>query len=134
MMPGLESLIVLQGEPVWQDLLGAAGQFVQGGKELRVTPKDLNLVVRKEESDLTLSVWREGHETVREVKVEFPEAITSSASVNLEIRMTPGQGNPRVEVKPDDSRVFGGRRVYLDWRRTDDSGRTRQQARSGPRY
>jgi hypothetical protein len=41
--------------------------------------------------------------------------------------MTPGQGNARIEVIPEASELFGGKRAYLDWRRAEDTKKTKQQ-------
>ncbi len=128
MLPKLELLIVRGGEPVWADLLGARDRYVPGGEELVAEPESLELRVRQEEIELKLSVWQEGYDTVREVEVSFPHPVPNDTPVRLNIRMIPGQGNPRIEVKPEDPFVFGGRRVYLDWRRAKDSGFTKQEA------
>ena len=128
MLPQLQSLIIRSGEPTWANLLGAQDHYVAGGEELVTQAEDLGLRIRQEETDLTLSVWQEGHRNVREVNVAFPCPVPHETPVSLELRMVPGQGNPRVEVKPSDSLVFGGRRVYLDWRRAHDSGFTKEEA------
>ncbi len=128
MLPKLESLIVRAGEPVWADLLGARDRYVPGAEPWKAEPENLELHVRQEETEIKLSLWQEGHDTVREVEVALPQPVPNDTPVCLDIRMVPGQGNPRVEVKPDDHSVFAGRRVYLDWRRANDSGLTQQDA------
>ena len=41
--------------------------------------------------------------------------------------MVARQGSARIEVQPADQTVFGGRRVYLDWARAKDSGKTKEE-------
>ncbi len=126
-LPKLELLIVRSGEPAFEDILRIEAPYVLGGQERAFEPANLGLRVRREERSLTLSVWREGHESVREVRVDFPRQITRDTPVSLKVKMTPGQGNPRIEVRPDIAQVFGGRRVYLDWARANDTGRTKEE-------
>lgn len=126
-LPMLELLVVRAGEPAFEDILCVDAPYVLGGREMTFAPPDLGLHVQREERSLTLSVWREGHDFVRDVNVEFPNAIPNDMPVSLLVKMTPGQGNPRIEVKPAVAHVFGGRRVYLNWARAHDTGRTREE-------
>lgn len=126
-LPQLESLLVRTGEPAWEDLLGAKHRYVNGGETWKYRPSNLGLYVQREERDLRLSVWREGHETVREVIVALPGSVSEDTPVGLSIQMVPGQGNARIEVTPENADVFGGRRVYIDWACAKDTGQTRQQ-------
>ncbi len=126
-LPKLELLIVRSGEPVFEDILRVEAPYVLGGQERVYEPTDLGLHVRREERSLTLPVWREGHDFVRDVDVEFPNQILRDTPVQLQVRITPGQGNPRIEVKPEIAHLFGGRRVYLDWARAHDTGQTKEE-------
>ncbi|MDX2198596.1 MAG: hypothetical protein SF069_06440 [Phycisphaerae bacterium] len=126
-LPQLESLIVRAGEPAWEDLLGARNRYVNGGEPWKYVPPNLGLYVQREERHLKLSVWREGHDTVREAIVPFPMAVSKDTPVGLAIQMSPGQGSARIEVTPADADVFSGRRAYLDWARAEDIKKTRQQ-------
>ncbi|MBD3291927.1 MAG: hypothetical protein GF393_03320 [Armatimonadia bacterium] len=126
-LPRLESVIQLRGEPTWVDLLGAKNRYVMGGQEWLSEPESEGYCIPKETKQLVLSVWREGHETVREVRADLPGSLDADVDAGLQIRMMPGQGHARVEVKPVDESVFGGRRAYLDWKRATDTGASREE-------
>ena len=126
-LPDIETLLQEGGEPVWAPLLRSHDRYVPGGK-LWASNVPGSFVVRPEEQELRLTVSQEGEETVREVDFAFPRPVARETPVKLDVRLTPGQGNPRVEVIPDDRRLFAGRRFYLDWRRSTDTGKTKQQA------
>ncbi|MBE7508243.1 MAG: hypothetical protein HS101_18430 [Planctomycetia bacterium] len=126
-LPELQLLVVREGEPTFENILRLEDPYVVGGKEQVFELSGLGLKVRQEENFLTLSVWREGHDSVREVRVEFPNQIRADTPVKLQIRITAGQGNPRIEVIPDLRIAFGGRRVHLDWSRAHDTGRSREE-------
>ena len=72
--------------------------------------------------------FAEGEATVREVDFAFPRPVERETPVALHVGLTPGQGNPRVEVIPRDRRIFAGRRLYLDWRRCQDTGKSKHEA------
>jgi len=128
-LPAIETLVMTKkGEPHWQDLVDRSDPYVLGGRTQKFIPADLNLSVRGEEKYLNLTVAQEGHDTVREVRRDFQQSIKSDTDVRLQVEIVAGQGNPRVEVLPDDSAVFDHQSLYLDWNRAKDTGRTRAQA------
>ena len=126
-LPDIETLLQERGEPVWARLLESHDRYVRGGQPWA---RDVSgsFAVRAEEQELRLTVSQEGEATVREVDYAFPRPVLRETPVALHVKLTPGQGNPRVEVIPHDRRIFAGRRFYLDWRRSKDTGKTKQQA------
>lgn len=128
-LPAIETLVMAKtGEPHWQDLVDRSDPYVLGGRTQKFTPADLNLRIRREEKYLNLTVAQEGHETVREVTRDFQHPFKDDVDVQLQVEIVAGQGNPRVEVLPKDAAVFNHQRLYLDWNRAKDSGKTRTQA------
>ncbi len=127
-LPAIEVLVTRRGEPVWQDLLDSDDEFVPGGQIFRRRRDDLGLGVGKEEERLTLTVAQEGFTTVRETETSFPRPVQATTAVDMDVRMQPGQGYPRIEVLPRDPSAFSGARVELDWRRVADTQKTKQEA------
>jgi len=127
-LPELETLARRLGEPAWIPLLEEGSRYVAGGvpKEYR-TPEG-SFAVGAEESKLKLTVWQEGAPTVREVEFAFPRPLEKTTPVQLVLNITPGQGNPRVEVVPLKDRIFAGRRFFLDWERAQDTQKDKNEA------
>lgn len=126
-LPDIETLLQEAGEPVWAPLLKSRDRYVPGGRPWASNVSG-SFAVRAEEQELRLTVAQEGEETVREVDFMFPRPVARETPVQLLVELTPGQGNPRVEVTPHARRIFAGRRFYLDWRRSKDTGKSKQQA------
>jgi len=130
-LPRVETLVVRYGEPLWQNLTAVEGEeedpYVVGGELWRPPkPLDLGLGIRREEKTLTVSVWRQGHASVRDVKVEFPRPVKEDVPVSLELEMVPGQGNPRIQVVPKRKIQAGSGRISFDWRNARDTGEDKQ--------
>lgn len=126
-LPQLELLVIRGGEPRFEDILRSETRYVVGGREECLDRNDLGLFVAKESKEITLSLWREGHDTVRTASAQFPRTFLERVPVGLKMWITSGQGNPRVEVNPQDATAFAGVRAYLDWSRATDSGRSRDE-------
>lgn len=126
-LPSIEAIVVRSGEPYWQDLIDRTERFVLGGRVSRYEPTELNLGVRAEEQQLTLDVAQEGFETVRKVTHDFRSTRSQDVRIRLRIEIAPAQGNPRVEVIPDNPSVFDGQRIYLDWDKAEDTGKGKDE-------
>ena len=121
-IPRIETIVTREGEPKWEPLVASDEEFVLGGEEWthQPDPRKLPLMINRGEEHLVLTVWREGHDLVREVDRDWAQPTKEKTSVELEVRMFPGQGNPRVEVKPIRRGAFGSKGVYLDWTRSEE--------------
>jgi hypothetical protein len=126
-LPMLETLAIRKGEPSWQSLIEQEERYVLGGKKLTFVPADLDFRIKSEERTLTLSVYQEGFESVREIKEPIHTRLERDVSVRLKIQIAAGQGNPRVEVLPVEHRDLRGQRVYLDWNRATDTQKNKEQ-------
>jgi len=126
MLPAIETIVVRQGEPRWHSLVGD-GQYVLGGIKMQFTHEQ-GFVLRRDSLRLQLTVAQEGFSTVRAVAREIGRQPTHDISVKLHVSLASGQGNPIVEVEPDDLGVFNGRRVQLDWDLAEDLKLTREVA------
>ncbi|NOG53205.1 MAG: hypothetical protein HND57_02560 [Planctomycetes bacterium] len=126
-LPEIETLVQRQGEPYWLNLIEQVKKYVLGGRRCRFEPPDLKLKVQAEERRLTLKVGQEGYPTVRQVSKDFRSALDSDVEVGLKIEIVAAQGNPRVEVIPVDRAALRGERVYLQWERAVDTGKTRKE-------
>lgn len=126
-LPLIEMIAVRQGEPIWQPLVDMTDPYVMGGRVNRYEPEGLQFVLRADELQLTLSVAQEGFDHVREVSPEISAERKKDVPVRLTIEIAAGQGNPKVEVVSNDPSAFSGQRVFLDWDRAEDTGKTREQ-------
>ncbi|MCH8824200.1 MAG: hypothetical protein IH984_11920 [Planctomycetes bacterium] len=129
-IPRIETIVTKEGEPTWAELIPSIDEYVLGGELWKHSskPSELPLQINRGEQHLKLTVWREGHDLVREVVRDWPQPTKEKTAVELEVRMFPGQGNPRVEVKPRQRGVLGFKRVYLDWSRSEEKPYGKQEA------
>ena len=131
-IPIVETLVTKRGEPAWIDLTDQAGldqqeRFVPGGQTWSRTAKDIGLSIPKESDHLTLTMFKEDNEFVRESTTSF-EPARETAEVDLRISLDPGQGLPKLEVIPRQQRAFTSQRLVLDWARESDTGKTKEKA------
>jgi hypothetical protein len=119
-LPRLEMVILEKGEPTWVDLLQPDQKWVEGGREWQRPERVRNLFIAPLQVDLKLAISHQDFEHVREVVAMIPQPTTAKEGVSLSVKMTPAQGNARLEVHPDNADLFGARRVFIDWHRLTD--------------
>lgn len=124
-LPSVHMIALVHGEPEWINLLETDKPWVMGSETWSKKPEKTRFGIQKGERDLTVSVYRGGSPSCRRVKTEFESPAASSSPVSLHVSITPGQGAPRVEVRPDDPSVLQGRSILLDWANAEDTGRSR---------
>ncbi len=115
------------GEPFWINLLETRTPWVLGGNVLRFTPEKTRFQLARGESNLTLTVHRDGVDTCRQVASDLGQPLATDCPVHLSIEVEPAQGRPRVDVVPQDRSLFRGQTVILDWDTASDTKRTREQ-------
>lgn len=123
-LPKVATILNVRGEPAWHDLLADEHEWVLGGETWRSRQAAFRYQIDRGQRELELVIHREGAPTCRKVAIQFEQATTVACPVALNIEMEPGQGNPRVEVVPEDRRLFRGRRLQLDWTLAMDTQRT----------
>jgi hypothetical protein len=122
-LPSVSMVAMVLGEPEWINLLETDAQWVMGSEVWSKEPEKTRFSIQKGERELTVVVHRGGSPTCRRVKTEFSSPAAESSPVSLHVSITPGQGAPRVEVRPDDRRMLQGRSLTLDWTTAEDTGR-----------
>jgi hypothetical protein len=122
-LPSVSMIAMVHGEPEWINLLETDEPWVMGSQVWSKEPAKTRFRVQKGERDLTVVVHRGGSRTCRRVRTDFASPAADSSPVSLHVSITPGQGAPRVEVRPDDRRVLAGRSLTLDWTTAEDTGR-----------
>lgn len=115
-LPRLEMVILEKGEPTWIDLLDPEQKWVEGGKEWQRPERVQGLRLSPKSKDLKVAVAHEDFEHVREVITSVPPISEQTERVNLSVKMTPAQGNARIEVHPENEAVFKNKRVFIDWK------------------
>jgi hypothetical protein len=119
-LPRLEMVILEKGEPTWVDLLEPDQKWVEGGREWQRPERVQNLFIAPQRVDLKLAISHQDFDHVREVVAMIPQPTIRKERVSLSVKMTPAQGNARLEVHPDNPDLFGTRRVFIDWHRLTD--------------
>ena len=119
-LPRLEMVILEKGEPAWVDLLEPDQKWVEGGREWQRPERVQNLFIAPVRVDLKLAISHQDFDHVREVVAMIPQPTTGKERVSLSVKMTPAQGNARLEVHPDNPDLFGSQRVFIDWHRLTD--------------
>ena len=115
-LPRLEMVILEKGEPTWIDLLEPEQKWVEGGKEWQRPERVQGLRLSPKSTDLKVAVAHEDFEHVREVVTSFQSTSEQTERVSLSVKMTPAQGNARIEVHPENEAVFKNKRVFIDWK------------------
>lgn len=115
-LPRLEMVILEKGEPTWIDLLDPEQKWVEGGKEWQRPERVQGLRLSPKSIDLKVAVAHEDFDHVREVITSVPPTSEQTERVNLSVKMTPAQGNARIEVHPENEAVFKNKRVFIDWK------------------
>jgi hypothetical protein len=119
-LPRLEMVILEKGEPTWIDLLEPEQKWVEGGKEWRRPERVQNMSIAPSSIDLKLAIAHEDFDHVREVVTAIPTVSKSTERVSLSVQMTPAQGNARIEIHPENQKLFGSHRVFIDWKHMTD--------------
>jgi len=115
-LPRLEMVILEKGEPNWIDLLEPEQKWVEGGKEWQRPERVQGLRLSPKSIDLKVAVAHEDFEHVREVVTSFEPTSEQTERVSLSVKMTPAQGNARIEVHPENESLFKNKRVFIDWK------------------
>lgn len=115
-LPRLEMVILEKGEPTWTDLLEPEQKWVEGGKEWQRPERVQGLRLSPKSIDLKVAVAHEDFEHVREVVTSFQSTSEQTERVSLSVKMTPAQGNARIEVHPENESLFKNKRVFIDWK------------------
>lgn len=115
-LPRLEMVILEKGEPTWIDLLEPDQKWVEGGKEWQRPERVQGLRLLPKSIDLKVAIAHEDFKHVREVVTNFPEISEQTERVSLSVKMTPAQGNARIEVHPENEKLFKNKRVFIDWK------------------
>ena len=126
-LPEVATIVNIRGEPTWRNLLADEHDWVLGGETWHGEPKDIRFQIDRGQREIDLVVHREGAPTCRKVTTQFDAPTATDCPVSLKIEMEPGQGNPRIEVVPDDRRLLRGRRLQLDWSLATDTKKTREE-------
>jgi hypothetical protein len=119
-LPRLEMVILEKGEPTWIDLLEPDQKWVEGGKEWRRPEPVGNMSIAPSSIDLKLAIAHEDFDHVREVVTKLPSVSKTTERVSLSVQMTPAQGNARIEIHPENQKLFGSQRVFIDWKHMTD--------------
>ncbi len=119
-LPRLEMVILEKGEPTWIDLLEPEQKWVEGGKEWRRPERVRNMSIAASSIDLKVAIAHEDFDHVREVVTGFPSIARATERVSLSVQMTPAQGNARIEIHPENQKLFGSQRVFIDWKHMTD--------------
>jgi hypothetical protein len=115
-LPRLEIVILEKGEPTWIDLLEPDQKWVEGGKEWQRPERVQGLRLSPKSVDLKVAIAHEDFEHVREVVTSIPPTSDQTERVSLSVKMTPAQGNARIEVHPENETLFKNKRVFIDWK------------------
>jgi hypothetical protein len=127
-LPKVTTILNVRGEPAWHDLLADEHEWVLVEVEpWKSSNASFRYQIDRGQRELELVIHREGAPTCRKVAIQFDEATKEACPVALKIEMQPGQGNPRVEVVPEDRRLFRGRRLQLDWNLATDTQRNPEE-------
>jgi hypothetical protein len=133
-LPKVKTILNVRGEPAWHDLLAGEHEWVPGGKTWQSEDDSFRYQIDRGQRELELVIHREGAATCRRVAIQFDRTTTEACPVALHIEIEPGQGNPRVEVVPEDRLLFRGRRLQLDWNLATDTQRNPEdEIKSVPR-
>jgi hypothetical protein len=119
-LPRLEMVILEKGEPTWIDLLDPKQKWVEGGKEWLRPERVRNMSIASSSIDLKLAIAHEDFDHVREVVTGIPAITRTTERVSLSVQMTPAQGNARIEIHPENQKLFGSQRVFIDWKHMRD--------------
>jgi hypothetical protein len=152
-LPTLRTATYQNGRPDWLDLLQSDDEFVEGGRVWKRPQPVRGLKVQSGRHSLEVPVWHEEFPTVRTVAAEFDRVLDADIDVELEVQISPAQGNARIEVRPVRAAEvhatgprMGGQRVgnprvgeagiggalstgslrplWLEWSRMSDSGKS----------
>jgi hypothetical protein len=115
-LPRLEMVILEKGEPTWIDLLEPEQKWVEGGKEWQRPERVYGLKLSPKSIDLKVAIAHEDFDDVREVVTSVPPTSEQMERVSLSVKMTPAQGNARIEVHPENEAIFRNKRVFIDWK------------------
>ena len=127
-LPRLRTVVRRGGEPQWESLLQGNDQFVEGGKLWRRSPNFDGLeAIPKLSPELVIALDHAEYRTVRQVAVPLGSDFDRPVPITLAVSIEPAQGGAKIEVVPQDRPLFGRRRVFVEWRRMLDVGRTPQQ-------
>lgn len=124
-LPGVDMICMRDGEPLWVNLLDIGQRWAVGGRKTEFEPKGARFLIRKGQPELRITVHREGAATCRSVAAALGSRPDVDVPVRMKVAIDPGQGNPRVELLPDDARCLRGRALVLDWDTAKDTGKDR---------
>lgn len=130
-LPRIRTATYQAGQPSWLDLLNPDDTYVEGGKPWRRPKPVTGLKIPKGLNVLEVALWHDEFQTVRQVKADFPAKMTEEVEVKLAVSVEPAQGNANIEIIPLDAGVLGTRRLYLEWRRMNDLGKSPQKYLDG---
>lgn len=123
-LPQLNTVVTRNGLPTWESLLHDGDQFVPGGNVWHRKPNLGGLLIKSNTEELTLVVHHEEHHTVREVKADLRRVkVSKNEPVSLAISVEPAAGNAKLEVVPGKVGLFANRRVFVEWKRMQDTGK-----------
>lgn len=123
-LPAVSMIAMVHGEPEWINVLETKEPWVMGSQMWSKEPEKTRFLIPKGERELTVAVHRGGSPTCRKATTKFALAAEVASPVSLHVSITPGQGAPRIEVRPDDRHMLQGRSLTLDWATAEDTGRT----------
>jgi hypothetical protein len=115
-LPRLEMVILERGEPTWIDLLEPEQEWVEGGKEWQRPERVQGMRLSPKSIDLKVAIAHEDFDYVREVVTQIPPTAEQTERVSLSVKMTPAQGNARIEIRPENELLFKNKRVFIDWK------------------
>lgn len=127
-LPHLRTVVSKSGEMLWKDLLKDDDQYVPGGTIWVRQPNFSGLSLKAHTNELTVAIHHEEDPSVREIKAELRNLdVAHKAPVSLAVSIEPAGGNARIEVVPDKLELFGGRRVFVEWKTMRPTGQTPDQ-------
>ena len=125
-LPAVELRCMQDGEPAWVNLMDFGQRWAVGGRVTRFQVDKASFSLPKGQDHLAMTVHREGYRTCRHVRAAFGFRLRQTMPVRLRIEVDPGQGNPRVELAPDNPKLLRGETLTLDWGTAKDTGKDRE--------
>ena len=126
-LPRLQTVVQRRGVPAWEPLLEQNDRYVEGGRVWRREPDLDGFAIRKGGSELSTALDHGDYKTVRDITTPLGTTCTAKQPVSLSVSIDPGQGGARIEILPVDKSMFGRRRVFVEWQRMADTGKTPEQ-------
>jgi len=124
-LPRVKILVSSRRGPEWLDLLREDDGYVDGGMEFSRSRVGMGaLSIAAGHDQLEFDMGHEEHPTVRTHTTSLPVRHKTDVQVALSVSIRPAQGNARIEIEPVEPGALGGSRVFFDWKRMEDTGKT----------